>query len=116
MLEVRRHLDLGQEPFDAQHRAELRVEHLESDPPVVLAVARQVDGRHATAANLALDLVSIRQCAGDCVPFDHVTSGRLLGAKSLTLRHQHTVTVAEGTDRDGTLEAPELTLSGFGGK
>ena len=59
MLEVRRDLDLGEEPLDAEHGAELRVEHLERDVAVVLEVAREVDGGHAAAADLALDGVAI---------------------------------------------------------
>ena len=49
MLQVRRDLDLGQEPLDAEHGAELRVEDLERDRAVVPEVAREVHRRHAAA-------------------------------------------------------------------
>ena len=58
MLQIRRDPDLGQKPLGAEHRAELRLQHLERDLAVVLEVVREVDGRHAAGADLALDQVS----------------------------------------------------------
>ena len=57
MLEIRRDLDLGEKPLDAEHRAEVRLEDLERDVAVVAQIAREVDGRHAARADLTLDLV-----------------------------------------------------------
>ena len=54
-LQPRGELDLAQEPLGAQRRGELGAEHLERDLAVVLEVVREVDGRHAAAAELALD-------------------------------------------------------------
>ena len=58
MLQVRGDADLAQKPLDAEHRAELGVEHLERDVALVPEVAREVDGRHAAGADLALDGVA----------------------------------------------------------
>ena len=57
VLEVRGDLDLAEEPLDAEHGAELRIEHLERDVAIVLEVAREIDGRHAAAPDLALENV-----------------------------------------------------------
>ena len=51
-------LDLGQKAIGAEHRAELRLEHLDRDVAVVLQVVREVDGRHAAGAELPLDAVA----------------------------------------------------------
>ena len=58
MLQVGRDLDLGEEAIHAEHRAELGLEHLERDLALVLDVLREVDGRHAAFAELALDGVA----------------------------------------------------------
>ena len=52
-------LDLAQEPLGAERCGELRMEHLERDRPVVLQVLGQVDGRHAAAAELAVERVAV---------------------------------------------------------
>ena len=49
MLQIRGDADLGEESLDAEHRAELGVEHLERDVAVVPDVAREVHRRHAAA-------------------------------------------------------------------
>ena len=61
MLEVCRDADLAQKALDAEHGAELGVEHLQCDRPVVLHVAREIDGGHSAAADLALDRVAVRE-------------------------------------------------------
>ena len=61
MLQVRRDLDLGEEPLDAEDGAEFRLEHLQCDEAVVLEVARQEDGRHAAGAEFALDGVAVAE-------------------------------------------------------
>ena len=58
MLQVRRDLDLAQEPLDAEHGAELGLEDLERDLALVPDVAREVDRRHAAFADLPLDGVA----------------------------------------------------------
>jgi len=55
MLQVRRDLDLAQEPLRAEDGAELRVEHLDRDVAIVFEIAREINGRHAAAAELAID-------------------------------------------------------------
>ncbi len=64
MLEVRGDADLREEAVDAEDGAELRVEELERDGAAVADVAREVHGRHATAADLALDDVPVRDRRG----------------------------------------------------
>ena len=59
VLQVRRDLDLAQESLGAEHRGELRLEHLDRDVAVVLEVVREVDRRHAARAELALDAVAV---------------------------------------------------------
>ena len=61
VLEAGGQLDLAQEPFGSERCGELRVEHLERYRPVVLQVLRQVDSRHAAAAELALERVPLAQ-------------------------------------------------------
>src|SRR5262249_51358881 len=61
MLQIRRHPDLGQEPLAAKDGAQLRAEDLERNVAVVAKIAGEVDGRHAAAADLALDLVAARE-------------------------------------------------------
>jgi hypothetical protein len=55
MLQVGRDLDLREEALDTKHRSKLRVEHFQSDTAIVSDVAREIDGRHAAAADLTLD-------------------------------------------------------------
>jgi len=63
MLQVRRDLDFSEEPVNAEHRAELGLEHLERDLAVVLDVARKVDGRHAAGADFALYGIAFGDCS-----------------------------------------------------
>src|SRR4029078_8628630 len=67
MLQLRRDLDLAQEPLGAEHYAELRLQHLQRDFAVVLQVMREIDGRHAALAEHAFDAVPIGQGAGERV-------------------------------------------------
>ena len=55
---LRRRLDLGEEALAAERGAELRVEHLDGDVAIVLEVVGEIDGRHATRAELPLDAVA----------------------------------------------------------
>ena len=61
MREVRRDGDLSQKATGAERADEIRSKHLQRDETIMLAIARQVDGGHATAAELALDVVAIRE-------------------------------------------------------
>jgi hypothetical protein len=54
--------DLAPEALRAERGAEVDVEHLERDRPVVLAVVREVHGGHPAAPELALEQVVIGQC------------------------------------------------------
>src|SRR5205814_1407757 len=58
MLKIRRHADLGEESLHPEDDAELRVEDLERDETLVLEVARPIDHRHTTGADLLLDFVA----------------------------------------------------------
>ena len=62
---VRGRLDLGEEPLGAERRGEIGVQHLDRDVAVVLEVVREIDGRHAAAAELALDAVAIGDGSGE---------------------------------------------------
>ena len=59
MLEPRQDLDLEQEALGGLAGDDLRAQDLDRDGAVVLAVARQVDHRHAAPAQLALDRVAV---------------------------------------------------------
>ena len=59
VLEVGGDADLGEKPLDAHDRGKLWVENLQRDVSVVLEVAREIDRRHASSADLALDCVAI---------------------------------------------------------
>ena len=50
MLETRRRLDLGQEPFGSHYRREFGLEDLERDLALVLQIIGQVDRRHTAFA------------------------------------------------------------------
>ena len=55
MIEPRGDLDLGEESLGAEHRAELRTEHLECDLAIELAIAGEIDDGHAARADLTLE-------------------------------------------------------------
>ena len=65
MLEVRRHLDLGEEPLGTKHSAELGVQNLERDFAVVPDVAREVDRCHAARADLTVNGVTAFECGAE---------------------------------------------------
>jgi len=58
MLEVRGELDLAEEPLRAEGRRQLGPQHLDGDPPPVLGILGEVDRRHPTATELALNRVA----------------------------------------------------------
>ena len=61
MLQVRRDFDFGEKTLGPEQRAELRIEHLECDAPVVSDVAGEKDGGQTAAADLALHLIAAGQ-------------------------------------------------------
>ena len=81
MLQPGRGPDLPLEPLRAERRREVGMEHLERDWPVVPQIAGEPDGRHAAAAQLALELVSVpqpfAQC-GDRVGHDALCEGKVM--------------------------------------
>src|SRR5439155_18125764 len=58
MIEPGGQVDLAHEPIRTELQGQLRAEHLDGDPAVVSYVVRQVDGGHATLAELELDRVA----------------------------------------------------------
>jgi len=83
MLQPRQDPDLAQEPLGSLVAEDLGAHDLDGDGAVVLAVAGQVDGGHAAAAQLALHGVAIAQ-------------GRRLGAGVLP-SEEHTGSYQRGT-------------------
>ena len=79
MGEVRRDGDLPQKARGAERTDEIRVKDLQGDPAIVLAVARQIHGRHATMTELALDVVAVGESSaeslGDGVRYGQWPSG-----------------------------------------
>jgi hypothetical protein len=61
VVEAGRDLDLSQKPLRSEQGGELWLYDLDGDVAVVLQVFREVDGRHAAAAQLALDPVAAGQ-------------------------------------------------------
>ena len=77
MLQLRGRLDLAQEPLGAERGAEVGMQHLDRDVAIVLEVVREVDGRHAAGAELALDAVAVGKRGGELVAcLDHRVSAR----------------------------------------
>ena len=75
MLQVRRRLDLSQEPFGPDHCGQFRLEHLERDLPLVLQIVGEIHRGHAALTELALDLVATlegRVQAGDGIRVVHL--------------------------------------------
>ena len=58
MLEVRRGVDLGEDPFGAAGGGEIGLEHLERHVAVMPEVPGQIDGGHPALTKLALDAIA----------------------------------------------------------
>jgi hypothetical protein len=58
MAEVCDRPDFGDEPVGADDRGEVSPEHLDRHLALVPDVQREVDGRHSTSAEFALDAIS----------------------------------------------------------
>ena len=80
MGQMRRDRDLAQKARGAQLAHEVGAQHLERDEPVMLAVAREIHGRHAAATELALDLVAVGKGGAERIG-DDVRHGRQLGGE-----------------------------------
>src|SRR5207247_277486 len=64
MRQLRRDRDLAQESLRADRLREVRVQQLECDRTIVLAVAGQIDRGCPTASEGSLDVVALRKQAG----------------------------------------------------
>ena len=64
-------LDLGQEAFGAEHRAQLAAQDLEGYFAIMLEVGGEVDGGHAAGTELALDAVAFFQSVGETSGVSH---------------------------------------------
>src|SRR5215472_14509559 len=71
MLEMRRGLDLGQEPRGADDGRELGSKHLDGDFALVSEIAGEVDGGHSALAELALDPVAVGKGGGEMLHRGH---------------------------------------------
>ena len=58
VIELRRDAHLLEEPVGADDGGEIGAEHLERDVAIVLEIAREVDGRHSSGAELATDPIA----------------------------------------------------------
>ena len=65
MIEPRRDLDLGEEPFGAEHRPEFGAQDFERDVTIELAVVSEVDDGHSACPELALDRVALAEDRGE---------------------------------------------------
>lgn len=65
MLELRRRLDLLNEPVRAEHGGQFGAQHLERDCSVELQVRGEIDGRHAARAKSAFEAVAVGKCSGE---------------------------------------------------
>ena len=79
MLQIRRRLDLGQEPLGPDDRREFRTQHLERDLSIVLEIDGEVHGGHAASPQLTLDAVAIGDGGGDALAH----SARVVAKRSL---------------------------------
>ena len=67
VLEARGGPDLRQKAIGPECGAEIRVEDLDRDIAIVLAIVCEVDGGHATFADFALDLVTVSKGGGQAI-------------------------------------------------
>src|SRR3954466_11826684 len=72
MLQVGRHLDFPKKSVGAERCSQLGPKHLDGDRPVMPTIPGQVDRRHATLADLALDgIPPLEGCAYKFKRIDH---------------------------------------------
>ena len=58
MLQVRRRLDLSEEPLRSDHCCEFRLQHLQRHLTLVLDVVREIDRSHPALTEFTLDAVA----------------------------------------------------------
>src|SRR5215203_3056937 len=63
MVESRSKLYLSQEPIRTKRRREIRMENLQRNEPLVLSILREIDSRHSSTTELAVDRVRVGECA-----------------------------------------------------
>ena len=61
MLQASSHLDFPQESLGPERGADLEVQHLDGDRPMMFEILRQVDRGHSAAAKLTLERVAITE-------------------------------------------------------
>jgi hypothetical protein len=106
MLQLRGRLDLSQESFRTERGAEVLVQHLDCDIAIVADVVREVNGRHATLSNLALDSIAIGECGAETLS---------VGGQRRMHRHcGHERDIALLFRREGLLSAGERCVIGGG--
>ena len=86
MLEDRRDLDLGEKALEPEDRAEVGIQELESDVPVVPEIAGEIDRRHSAGANLALDVVAILECDAELCDRIHSQNLHILQRRRQAVR------------------------------
>ncbi len=86
MLEVGGDLDLGQEPFGAEHGGQLGAKDLHRDLAVVLEILREVHRGHAALAQLALNAVAVTKGGGEAVGLE---THRLASSTARRIRFTH---------------------------
>jgi hypothetical protein len=87
MLECGGDLDLAQEALGAERGGEVGPENLDGHLALVTHVEREVHGGHATAANLALDLVAAAEGRAEALEL----VGHVAGAFYVNLRSNGTL-------------------------
>ena len=86
MLQTGGEADLAPEARGAERLSNVRGEHLERDPPVVLAVVGAVDRGHAAAADLCLDHVRVAERLLEA-PRNVLGPGRRVRARAVHALH-----------------------------
>ena len=74
-------VDLAQEASAAKRGAEILAQHLHGDFALVLEVLGEVNGRHATRAELALDAIAVGE---GCSETRHPVRGHLIPAAAMS--------------------------------
>ena len=65
MLQLRRDPDLAKEALGADGGRDERMEHLDGDETPVTGIPGEIDGGHAAATELPLELVVGGECGGE---------------------------------------------------
>src|SRR5438132_12985062 len=65
MVEPGADMDLLEKSLGAEHRGEIRAQHLEGHVAIVLQVPGEIDRGHPAGAELALDRITARESRGE---------------------------------------------------